>query len=1212
MKTKKKTPKVKFLKNHYRIISDNNKPEEKIRKEDDNETFSYSYSNKNNPKIINNASSSYLLKKEKGTKRPNIILQNIKLENDDINKKRYFNIPFENNYTYTYNNNANNDDDKNGENEHNENKMILRQKKRKKIFLKNNTEKEEKNTSHKDNSDKKVKIKKRKIKEKEIKINNDNNNKNNKNNKIDKLKEIINKKINKNKKEESNKQSKENSYSNDNEGVFFYNGCDNYIIKEKYKNNILNNKPKITISHNKINSCSTVNTLSIKLEKPKIEINNNFNSKSINFLKFYPNNNFKSMANLVSKNKNTKSHKIIGKIYKKKPTQNSLSVSRKNKKSKNSDSKANTNLNSKSSLNLNKNNSNFLNSTKPNIDNLQNIGIPLLTEANKAYFKINTKTNTNERTNTNSQPNNKISNSKSNNVLAPKFSKKYKIYRKPSKPKQNITCFQQSFKDINEKRKSSKIIPPDSVSLHSQKNDKENSDKKEQKEQKEQNTNLKVNENENLEVKKDIPNNKKNSIISKDVKEEDNALFSNSIDESNQFGPRISIHKEQRGHPNFYYPVEKSNDENNNAISFKENISPIESLESYRINDDKNINKKNQINSENLSIEKSFDNYVRLPISEYLYMTKEKKIIYKNLYSIKIDEIENSSNILLKDNVQHKKIKIKKIKDNTQKNSKSKSKSKKKGKKKSNNCNNNNNNNNILPIKSNEENKDNNYNNNNNILPIKSAEENKDNNNNNNILPIKSNEENKDNNYNNNNNNIIPIKSNEGNKDNNNNNNIITIKRNEENKDNNNNMNNIIQIKNNEENKDNSNNNNNLNNIIPLKSNKENKDNINNNSMNNFIPIKNNEENKDNSNSNMNNIIPIKNNEENNDKKDDPYSVPKDMIDKLNDTIEKNKDILGQNTEREEKIEKREKKEKTENKKNVKESKSYDPKTSNNNKLIKNNNILSDKEEIDNEKKKRYKIRSLVKVFKKNKQLNFLSQSLSKEEENKIKDEIKKEQTEQEQIKNDKITTIIKEDIENFISFYNRKKDEVNDNANDENKKYDWSIIEQLIIKAKVDITDIVNGFLLICNEIIDNESTLKIWNEYISQIIEHYKNNYLNENNAKNIRIKILKILSQIDIICINNKYKYEIFGNLFYHFLIEGMFTDEDLNYLENKEEKIIIEIAKMIKVILDLFCENNNSKASEEYHNKFKFSKIFDKNPIYFDYVTKCLKTSLNISS
>ena len=107
-------------------------------------------------------------------------------------------------------------------------------------------------------------------------------------------------------------------------------------------------------------------------------------------------------------------------------------------------------------------------------------------------------------------------------------------------------------------------------------------------------------------------------------------------------------------------------------------------------------------------------------------------------------------------------------------------------------------------------------------------------------------------------------------------------------------------------------------------------------------------------------------------------NIPKDMIDKLNDTIEKNKNILGQNTEKAEKEEKEDKTEKiekgenTENKKNVKESKSYDPKAaSSKNKLIKNNNILSDKEEIDNEKKKRYKIRSLVKVVKKINKLIF-------------------------------------------------------------------------------------------------------------------------------------------------------------------------------------------------------------------------------------------------
>ena len=203
----------------------------------------------------------------------------------------------------------------------NKNKMILRQKKRKKILLKSNDENEDNKSSKKINSDKKAKNKKRKNKEKinKIKINFDFDKKS------DKMKDIINKKINKIYKEEDNKKTKENS--NDNDEVFFYNGCDNYIIKEKYKNNILTSNPKVSLNQNPINSCLSANTVSISFEKPKIEINNNFNSKSINVIQFYPNVNCKSTSNIMSKNKNTKSKQTIGKIYKKKKNNNSLSLS---------------------------------------------------------------------------------------------------------------------------------------------------------------------------------------------------------------------------------------------------------------------------------------------------------------------------------------------------------------------------------------------------------------------------------------------------------------------------------------------------------------------------------------------------------------------------------------------------------------------------------------------------------------------------------------------------------------------------------------------------------------------------------------------------------------------------------------------------------------------------------------------------------------------
>ena len=327
------------------------------------------------------------------------------------------------------------------------------------------------------------------------------------------------------------------------------------------------------------------------------------------------------------------------------------------------------------------------------------------------------------------------------------------------------------------------------------------------------------------------------------------------------------------------------------------------------------------------------------------------------------------------------------------------------------------------------------------------------------------------------------------------------------------------------------------------------------------------------------------------------------MVDKLNEKIKKNKPGEIRNEI-----------------KLAKESYSYDTKNvinknSNINAII-SNEILFDKDAIEDAKNKRYKIRSVVKVVKKNKRNSYFShKKRTKEEENEIKEKLKtnNEQTEQEQIRNNKIKKILKEDIENFILFFNKNnsQDKTDNNIEDKkNNKYDWCIIEQLFIKAKVDLIDIINCFLEISQEVIDNKDKMKIWNEYLSKIIRHYNNRYLNEKNENIIHIKLLKILGNINKICINKKYKFEILGNLFYQFLIEEMFYEEDLNFFENEEQKVIKEIAKVIKIIIVLL--SNNKKIANEYYNKFKNTKLFNKNPIYFNYVTKYLKSILIINN
>ena len=992
MDSKKKTKKIKFHNKHHKIMNNNNN---KDNNNLNNKEYNYDYFHikRNNIKIFDNINSSNLKDYEKGPIHPEIILRNSN-QNNKI-RSNYFNFPYEKNSNSNINDNNYNINK-------NENKMILEQKKRNKISLKEMYQKEEEEVEDEDQeedenieeniftySDKESKLKFRKI-DKIFKEHNIKNRDNNNNMNEEQLNEVLSEKS---ENEENEEHSQDISNDNNNDDVFFYNGCDNFMIKENYKNNQLNNRQILNINPNQLTSFTTINTLTDQLKhlnKPKIEVNNYFNSNSINFQKIYSKGNSQSMNSLCIKRRRPK--KKNQKVYKKKVTKNSLSVNRNNSKIKNK-------IINKS---LSKPDFNYFDSTKIKLEN-----IPILTEGNKAYFKINTSFN-----NSNNKNESNLYNSRKN---------KNNIYKKPNKMRKNLSNLHQSSKFLNDNKNKFNFFNEENDSYE---------DENEIQEKKINIEDIKYKVNENTEIRKD----KKSLIISKDQKEEDNSLFSKSLEEPNRIGPRISIHKQKKYYNNFYYTLDKSSEENNNrnTISFKDIVSPMESIESCRfINEDKNNSKRTQKN--NYSIQKNNDNLVHLPISESEYITKEKKIIikYRNIN----ENTENKSNKQL--NTQ-KNLETKKIINKTIKHKKPKKKN------------------------------------------IDKSNEN------------------------------------------------IT---------------------------------------------------------------------------NNNNYIPIKKNEEKNYSRNNIFNIPKEMLNKLDETLESNNNNIKQENDN----------------KNNKINFSYDSKKINNknnklNNLIKSSGILSDKEEIENEKIKRYKIRSVVKVIKKNKTFKYLSQNkISKEEENDIKEKIKlnKEQSMEDKIRNDKIVTILKEDIENFISFYNKKNDKENieeKNIEDKkNKKYNWSIIEQLIIKAKVDIIDIINCFLLICNEIIENKNKLKIWNKYINKIIEHYKNNYLNESNIKTIHIKILKILNQIDIINLNKKYKYEILGNLFYQFLSEGLFCEEDLNYFENKEKKFILDLAKLIKFILIIFCKN--SQLANEYHDNFKNTKIFKKNPIYFNHVTKYFKSSLN---
>ena len=163
--------------------------------------------------------------------------------------------------------------------------------------------------------------------------------------------------------------------------------------------------------------------------------------------------------------------------------------------------------------------------------------------------------------------------------------------------------------------------------------------------------------------------------------------------------------------------------------------------------------------------------------------------------------------------------------------------------------------------------------------------------------------------------------------------------------------------------------------------------------------------------------------------------------------------------------------------------------------------------------------------------------------------------------KEKKILSIIKEDLENYISFSFK---------NQQNKKfvisnnYDFSIIEQLLIKEKIELNSLLRYYLKICFEILDSKEKILFANDYIQNIIENYKRIYINKNNFIQIHEDLLEILVDVvsnlnknklkDIINCENRYMCDIIGALFYSLLINDLFFVSDLNKFINCEEQFL----------------------------------------------------------
>ena len=211
--------------------------------------------------------------------------------------------------------------------------------------------------------------------------------------------------------------------------------------------------------------------------------------------------------------------------------------------------------------------------------------------------------------------------------------------------------------------------------------------------------------------------------------------------------------------------------------------------------------------------------------------------------------------------------------------------------------------------------------------------------------------------------------------------------------------------------------------------------------------------------------------------------------------------------------------------------------------------------ELHNTKKNIFKIRTMVRGVKKKSKHDFLKNYKYNKNLN-ISELLKKHiKTKKDIDKEKKVNSIIKEDLENFVLFY---KDKNNDNKK---IKYDWSMVEQLMIKIKLDIVDIIIGYLKACDDVVNSKKCVQVVNEYIKNIIYHYKYNYLTNKNFSSIHNRILKLYLSVKDIKIYDSIKFEIYGKLLYVLINNELFFLNDLNILKKADEQTKTNIKKIL---------------------------------------------------
>ena len=184
--------------------------------------------------------------------------------------------------------------------------------------------------------------------------------------------------------------------------------------------------------------------------------------------------------------------------------------------------------------------------------------------------------------------------------------------------------------------------------------------------------------------------------------------------------------------------------------------------------------------------------------------------------------------------------------------------------------------------------------------------------------------------------------------------------------------------------------------------------------------------------------------------------------------------------------------------------------------------------------------------------------------------------------------------------YYNK-----NENS-DINNEYDWSTSEELIIKTKNELEEIIRCYIEVCIDYVTKENNIFYCNEYIKNIINYYSVD-LTKDEIEKVNISMNDLYLNIEDICIDNFFMLEIMGYLMYILLNNNLYYYNDFNKFINEDKNKIIKIAEVIKYTIV-----HSDEKSKELFSKLKSLELFSSNETIFEAnIVKPLKNEFNMT-